>query len=288
MSNPARLAIRRVPPRWAVGDACVATQRTLLAKVEATGSPATAMGLGCAVRGSTFAIEPPYRFATQSDPFPYVIPVGPSPTGIVVAIAIVCGSISESVPSRLFVTHTAAAVDRDALGSVSHPDGAWSSHLPASTCVRKPSLIDVTHAPLASAAIAVGPSPTGTAVPTTVEVEGSMRVTESSLKFATHTASSEAATALGPFPTPMRLTTLSVVGSTRSTSPASLATTQTLPAPNAKPLAPPPIGDRVDHGVRVGVDLQEGPGLGVREPDDPAPDAIPPGDPWIDKVAAIA
>ncbi len=64
------------------------------------------MAMPRAVPGFTFAIEPPYRFATQSDPFPYVIPVGPSPTGIVVVIVILPGSISESVPSRLFVTHT--------------------------------------------------------------------------------------------------------------------------------------------------------------------------------------
>ncbi len=137
----------------------------------------------------------------------------------------------------------------------------------ASTCVRRPSLIDVTHAPPASAAIAVGPSPTGTAVPTTVEVDGSIWVTESSLKFATHAASSEAATALGPFPTVM-CSTIAVRGRVDAVDLAHIARDHP-DAPRAERDAARATadGDRVDHGVRVRVDLQEGPGLGVRHPD---------------------
>jgi hypothetical protein len=149
------------------------------------------------------------------------------------------GSISETVASWLFATHTpgpaaTAAGPLPTLIRVTLPDRV-------STRDRTPADLLVTQTAPSPTGIASAPASTGIGVPA-FPVSGSIRTAVRSTEFATHTPPSPNATPVGPFPTAIFSTTCPpfVRGSICQTVPSRLFATQTKPPPTVIATGPFP------------------------------------------------
>ena len=156
------------------------------------------------VSGSIRMTVPSSEFATQTEPAPKAIPVGPLPT---VTVVTTCAA------HRIDAHDTAARLVRDPHGAIADGDAASDragrDALDDMTAdrvdlrVRLRSSALVTHSAPRAKTMAFGVTPTGI-VCTTRFVSGSIRDTVPSSEFVTQTAPPPTAIPLGSPPTSMR------------------------------------------------------------------------------------
>ena len=162
---------------------------------------------------------------TQMRPSATATERGAPPTWIVFATWFVRGSIRETVPERLFATHTAPA-------PTARPDGSRPTAITASTArveglIRDtvPSWLLATQIAASPAAIGPGPFPSGIVSVIAPAPAGAILLTVLSVLSATHTAPSPIAIPVGLLPTStLARTRLLAVSISKTAASAALAT----------------------------------------------------------------
>ena len=231
--------MRRVPPRWLVGDPSAVTQVRSPDTATACGRLATRLDVTCSEPASIRATDGGCPTATHTASFAYAKPLGLLPT-VISVFWLVAGLSRVTVPSAAFAVHTRPAPNATETGLF--PTGSRMTwNVSGSTLTTELELVSVTQ---------TQPPPTVTAASAPPIAIGrdalrpreSMRCSVPSVVFTTHAARSPNAIGPGAWPTSMNFggRSLGVAELIHDTVRPPLSATHTPPPPTATPVGSAP------------------------------------------------